>query len=44
MLSEIYSSVSRLINKEPSKLLRLWLSEPIASESVNLEVTVVWYL
>ncbi len=28
------SSVSHLINKEPSELLRLRLSEPIASESV----------
>ncbi len=25
---------SRLINTEPSELLRLWLSEPIAPESV----------
>ncbi len=29
-----YTSVSRLINTEPSELLRLRLSEPIASESV----------
>ncbi len=28
-----YTSVSRLINTEPSELLRLQLSEPIASES-----------
>ncbi len=32
--NKIYTSVNRLINKEPSELLRLWLSEPIASESV----------
>ncbi len=34
MLLNSYTSVSRLINTEPSELLRLWLSEPIASESV----------
>ncbi len=34
MLLESYTSVSRLINTEPSELLRLRLSEPIASESV----------
>ena len=33
MLSESYTSVSRLINTDPSELLCLWLSEPIASES-----------
>ena len=35
MLFESYTSVSRLINTEPSELLCLWLSEPIASESVG---------
>ncbi len=35
MLSEGYTSVSRLINTEPSKLLYLRLSEPIASEIVD---------
>ncbi len=34
MLFNSYTSVSRLINTEPSELLRLRLSEPIASESV----------
>ena len=34
MLFKGYTSVSRLINMEPSELLRLRLSEPIASESV----------
>ena len=34
MLCESYTSVSRLINTEPSELLRLWLIEPITSESV----------
>ncbi len=33
MLFNSYTSVSRLINTEPSELLRLRLSEPIASES-----------
>ncbi len=33
MLFNSYTSVSRLINTEPSELLRLQLSEPIASES-----------
>ncbi len=35
MMSESYTSVSRLINTEPSELLLLELSEPIASESAN---------
>ena len=35
MLSESYTSVSRLIHTEPSDLLRLRLSEPIASESAS---------
>ncbi len=34
MLFESYTSVSRLINTELPKLLRLRMSEPIASESV----------
>ncbi len=34
MLFNSYTSVSRLINTEPPELLRLWLSEPIDSESV----------
>ncbi len=34
MLFESYTSVSRLISMEPSELLHLRLSEPIASESV----------
>ncbi len=33
VLFNSYTSVSRLINTEPSELLRLRLSEPIASES-----------
>ncbi len=33
MLFNSYTSVSRLINTESSELLRLRLSEPIASES-----------
>ncbi len=37
MLFNSYTSVSRLINTEPSELLRLRLSEPIASESVEQE-------
>ncbi len=37
MLLESYTSVSRLINTEPSELLRLRLSEPIASESACQE-------
>ncbi len=36
MLFNSYTSVSRLINKEHSELLRLRLSEPIASESVGV--------
>ncbi len=36
MLSESFTSVSHLIYTEPSELLRLWLSEPIAPESVVL--------
>ncbi len=36
MLFNSYTSVSRLINTEPSELLSLLLSEPIASESVGL--------
>ncbi len=35
MLFASYTSVSRLINTEPSELLRLRLSEPIASQSVG---------
>ncbi len=38
MLFNSYTSVSRLINTEPSELLRLRLSEPIASESVEYQV------
>ncbi len=38
ILFELYTSVSRLINTEPSELLRLQLSEPIASESVHQEL------
>ncbi len=36
-----YTSVSRLINTEPSELLRLRLSEQIASESVKTEPQLV---
>ncbi len=35
MLFKGYTSVSRPINMEPSELLRLQPSEPIASESVE---------
>ncbi len=35
MLFNSYTSVGRLINMEPSELLRLQLSEPIASESAG---------
>ncbi len=38
MLLKGYTSVSHLVNTEPSELLRLWLSEPIASESEHHRV------